>query len=139
MNTEQERAYQRLVKKLSALRVTLRKDERDLLDVIVLSTPDEITFNSMSTERAQNKAADKASEMEFNSMSTERAQNKAADKASEMEFNSMQVERAQNKAADKASEMEFNSMQTERAQNRVLQIVLDDASQSYRVVERNQS
>ena len=44
----QDQAFNRLLKKLSALRATLKSEERDLLDGLVISPSDEVMAHSMS-------------------------------------------------------------------------------------------
>ncbi|MCL4559007.1 MAG: hypothetical protein M1281_00120 [Chloroflexi bacterium] len=54
MDSKQTQALNRLVKKLNAMRATLKKDERDLLDDMILSRTamsDEVAAHAMSKER----------------------------------------------------------------------------------------
>jgi len=48
MDAKQEKALARLLKKLSALRVTLAKDERDILDQFVLGARAEVAAHGMT-------------------------------------------------------------------------------------------
>ncbi len=107
MNAEQERAFNRLVKKLGSLRVTLRKDERDILDAIVLSTPEQVLDGEVS----------------FHAMADAK-QEAQADAASEVSFHAM-ADASQDKYADRVT-YRYNS-----------KIVLDDESQTYRIVSRS--
>ncbi len=61
MADKQSRALGRLLKKLSALRVTLGKDERDLLDQLVLGAKAEVGGHAL-TSRVAAKPSSKPSE-----------------------------------------------------------------------------
>jgi hypothetical protein len=52
MADKKNQALGRLTKKLSALRATLRKDERDLLDELILGAAAEVAAHSMTTAAA---------------------------------------------------------------------------------------
>jgi FixJ family two-component response regulator len=58
----QELAFNRLLKKLSALRATLKSDERNLLDGLITGPVDEVAAHAMhiSTAKAAAKSAAKA-------------------------------------------------------------------------------
>ncbi len=53
MNEKEMQAYKRLAKKLTALRKTLRKDERDILDRLVAKQDSEVEGH-MTLESAEN-------------------------------------------------------------------------------------
>ena len=146
MNAEQERAFNRLLKKLGSLRVTLRKDERDILDAIVLTTPSEVidgevSFHAMADAKTE-ALADAASEVSFHAMA-DAQQEKLAEAASEVSFHAMADAKTEAQA-DAASEVSFNAMadaSQDRYADRVAyryncKIVLDDESQTYRIVSR---
>jgi len=59
MATNPNRALTRLMGKLSALRLTLRKDERDLLDELILGARVEVAAHAMNAEARVTKIADK--------------------------------------------------------------------------------
>ncbi len=65
-------ALNRLTKKLSALRATLSKDERVLLDRIVLSTPD-VVGHKMTNAASGAKKAAKVNEVAAHGMTTKAA------------------------------------------------------------------
>jgi hypothetical protein len=69
MADKQKAALNRLTKKLGALRATLSKDERVLLDRIVLSTPD-VSGHKMVNAASGSKKALKANEVAAHSMTT---------------------------------------------------------------------
>ena len=48
MDIKQDQAFKRLLKKLSALRATLKNDERSLLDEMVTGSADEVEAHSMN-------------------------------------------------------------------------------------------
>jgi hypothetical protein len=52
MEAIQEQTTSRLLKKLSALRSTLRKDERDLLDAMVLRSAEDVSAHVLNTAKA---------------------------------------------------------------------------------------
>jgi hypothetical protein len=49
MDIKQDQAFKRLLKKLSALRATLKNDERSLLDGLVIGSADEVEAHSLAT------------------------------------------------------------------------------------------
>jgi hypothetical protein len=50
MDTKQDQAVNRLLKKLSSLRATLKNDERIILDELITGSPDEVTAHSMNVK-----------------------------------------------------------------------------------------
>jgi hypothetical protein len=70
MASKQTQALARLVKKLSALRATLRKDERDLLDQLILG---EVAGHGMASAKASRASAAKAAEVAGHGMSAAKA------------------------------------------------------------------
>ena len=63
MADKRTQALKRLVKKLSALRATLRKDERDLLDELVLGAPAEVAAHGMTSAVASKLVMSRAVEV----------------------------------------------------------------------------
>ena len=59
MNTDQNPAVERLLKKIAALRATLPTDEREVLDQFI--PVDEVTGHAMTRKAASKKAASKKS------------------------------------------------------------------------------
>lgn len=90
MADKQTQALKRLTKKLSALRKTLRKDERDLLDQLILGEG----AAEVSAHKFSSKASSKAAEVEAHKFTP-----KAATKAAEVVVHSMAP-----KASPKASQ-----------------------------------
>ena len=69
MDIKQEQAIKRLLKKLSALRVTLNNDERKFLDELVIGSANEVTAHSMKVNPAKAPAkAPEADEVVAHSM-----------------------------------------------------------------------
>jgi len=61
MDAKEKKVWQRLLKKMTALRMTLAGEERDLLDRMVLAEgSDEVAAHSMSTGVSQPKLQPKA-------------------------------------------------------------------------------
>src|SRR5206468_1834786 len=107
MADKQQTALKRLAKKLSALRATLSKDERVLLDRIVLNqevTPHMISAANTGKALAANKATDVA----LHSMTTGAANTGkalAANKATEVALHSMTTGAANTGAANAAANL----------------------------------
>jgi hypothetical protein len=83
MKITQGQAFKRLLKKLSAMRATLRNDEREILDEIVTG---EVEAHKLSVDRAASKAAAKASagkaaEVAAHKLSAGKAASRAAGRA----------------------------------------------------------
>jgi len=108
MKTTQDQAFKRLLKKLSAMRATLRNDEREILDAIVTG---EVEAHKLSVDKAADKAAGKAAgkaaEVAAHKLSVDKAADKAAgkaaDKAAEVAAHKLSVDKAADKAAGKAA------------------------------------
>ena len=80
MNTKNSKAYERLIKKFEALRVTLPDDERDIFDGIVT---DEVKAHRMGV-KAATKATTKSAEVRAHRMGVKavtKATTKSAGKA----------------------------------------------------------
>ena len=71
MDIKQDQAIKRLLKKLSALRATLKNDERSLLDEMVTGSADEVEAHSMNNRphpRPASRPQRSADEVEAHSM-----------------------------------------------------------------------
>ena len=73
MDVKQDQAIKRLLKKLSALRATLKNDERKMLDQLVIGSVNEVEAHTLSqkspfTAAKAAKGAKDASEVEAHSM-----------------------------------------------------------------------
>jgi len=77
MADKQAQAMERLLTKLSAVRKTLRGEERNLLDAMVLASQSEVTAHAKSLQPIGNKAsrplARGASDVELHSLNIRRA------------------------------------------------------------------
>ena len=67
MDVKQDQAVKRLLKKLSALRATLKNDERSLLDQLVTGAANEVEAHRLSPKSPVASARD-ANEVEAHSM-----------------------------------------------------------------------
>jgi hypothetical protein len=72
MAAKKAQAMDRLVAKLTALRKTLRGEERALLDNIVLAATSEVTAHSKTTRPVARTTASKTSDMELHSANVRR-------------------------------------------------------------------
>ena len=81
MSDKQTQALARLLKKMSALRVTLRKDERDLLDEIVLGAKAEVAGHKLSGAMSGRVAKAKRAEVAGHKLSAKVLKAKRADEA----------------------------------------------------------
>ena len=99
MDVKQDQAIKRLLKKLSALRATLKNDERKMLDQLVIGSVNEVEAHTLSqkspfTAAKAAKGAKDASEVEAHTLSqkspfTAAKAAKGAKDASEVEAHSM--------------------------------------------------
>jgi hypothetical protein len=157
MSANQEQSMNRLLKKLSALRATLRKDERDLLDAFVLSasgSADEVAAHSLAAAKvtaakATSKAAEadeaRAHSLAAAKVTAAKATSKAsgADEARAHSLAAAKVTAA--KATSKASEADEVAAQSMVAAKvmeadeqavifvRTARVVLDEQKQSFRL------
>lgn len=75
MDVKQDQSFKRLLKKLSALRATLKNDERKLLDQLVIGSADEVEAHSLTprpTPRPNPRPSTAADEVKAHSMKNER-------------------------------------------------------------------
>ena len=128
MDVKQDQAAKRLLKKLSALRATLKNDERKLLDQLVTGSADEVEAHTMRTSSA-NAATNAvhrfaANEVEAHSLNIQSSANAARNTgtnaaANEVEAHSLNVQTAN--AAKNASrnvaanEVEAHSLNVQSA------------------------
>jgi hypothetical protein len=121
---------QRLVVKLSALRKTLRGEERKLLDRMVLSTQAEVTLHKAEVQyrsAVQGKVADKSNSEVGLHAANVRA--KTVEKShAEVGLHSSKVQAQQ---ADSATQSASMGMQ---ARQQVMRIRVDSKSQAYKLV-----
>jgi len=125
MDVKQDQAVKRLLKKLSALRATLKNDERKLLDQLVTGPADEVEAHSLSPKSPfaaakAAKAAKDANEVEAHSLSPKSPfaaakAAKAARDANEVEAHSLSPKSPfaaakAAKAAKDANEVEAHSL-----------------------------
>ena len=89
MADKQTQALSRLAKKLSALRVTLRKDERDLLDELILGHAAEVAAHSMNAAAAKASKTPRAAEVAAHSMNAAAAKASKTPRAAEVAAHSM--------------------------------------------------
>ena len=109
MKTTQDLAFNRLLKKLSALRATLQGDERNLLDGMITSPTDEVTAHAMNVKAispaktaAQTASPDEAKALAMNvkavSAAKTAAQTASPDEAKALAMNVKAVSVAQTAA-----------------------------------------
>jgi hypothetical protein len=121
METQQD--LKRLLKKLSALQVTLKGDERSMLDGMVIGLFDEVVAHKMKT-RAFTKAVTDSDEAEAYRMAT-KAFTKAVTDSDEAEAHKMMT-KAVTRAFTESDEVEAHTM--------VPKIIIDPVKDEYRVV-----
>ena len=95
MDIKQDQAFKRLLKKLSALRATLKNDERSLLDGLVIGSADEVEAHSLATRPTPRPSAG-ADEVKTHSLTTRptpRPTPRPSAGADEVEAHSMKNER----------------------------------------------
>jgi len=109
MADKRTQALKRLVKKLSALRATLRKDERDLLDELVLGAPAEVAAHGMTSAVASKPVMSRAAEVAAHGMTS--AVSKAASKrATEVAAHGMTSAVASKPVMSRAAEVAAHGM-----------------------------
>ena len=119
MDIKQDQAFKRLLKKLSALRATLKNDERSLLDEMVTGPADEVEAHSMNNRphpRPASRPAGAADEVEAHSMNNRphpRPAGRPAGSADEVEAHSMDA-RPHPRPHPAADEVEAHSMKDDR-------------------------
>src|SRR5215213_6402242 len=106
MKTTRSQAYNRLFKKLSALRATLSNEERQILDQLLGAEVSAHKMNTKASGKANTKASDKATEVSAHKMNT-KATSKSTGKASgnfpEVEGHKMNTKATSGKANTKVS------------------------------------
>ena len=134
MKNIQDRVFDRLLKKLSALRATLKGDERDLLDGLVVSSTEDVGAHSMrvipispARSNAKSVAPDEA---HANAMKVSTAKSVAKSKApDEAHANAMKVSTAKSVAKSVApDEAHANAMKISTAR-----IVFDPNKDEYQL------
>ena len=94
MEAKQAQVLKRVTKKLSALRVTLRKDERDILDQLILGAKAEVGGHRLASAKASRAAssrvaAAKAAEVDAHAMSNAMSARASSAKAAEVGAHAM--------------------------------------------------
>jgi len=130
---KQDQAFNRLLKKLSALRATLKSDERNLLDGLVTGPIDEVGAHAMNIKpisparsTAKNTAADEA---KANAMHISTARNTARNTAKNtVKANAMHISTAKNTAKNTAAdEAKANAM--------TVHIIYDQSKDEYQRIK----
>ena len=128
MDTQQNQALKRLLKKLSAVRATLDNDERDILDQFVLgsalaeggvTSADEVAAHAIKTSKVSGKVSD-ADEVAAHAIKTGKVSGKVSD-ADEVAAHAIKTSKVSGKVSD-AAEVAAHTI-----------IILDNETGTYRM------
>jgi len=134
---KQDQAFNRLLKKLSALRATLKSDERNLLDGLVTSPIDEVGAHAMkvipisparSTARATSPDEARANAMKVNTARSTARSTARATSPDEARANAMKVNTARSTARSTAR---ATSPDEARANAMTVRIIFDQTKNEY--------
>src|SRR5512137_3066428 len=110
MADKEFQALKRLVKKLSALRATLRRDERVLLDEMVLGSAAEVSAHAMTNAASKGAKTPKPSEVSAHAMTNAASKGAKTPKPAEVSAHAMTNAASKGAKTPKPAEVSAHAM-----------------------------
>ncbi len=127
MADKKNQALKRLLKKLSALRATLRHDERVLLDEIILGSVAEVSAHTMTAAASKGAKTPKPAEVSAHAMTTAASKGAKTPKPAEVSAHAMTTAASKGAKTPKPAEVSAHAMTTNVIPNSINAMIEFDA------------